>query len=211
MISVGQAHETMLELYTGDLEPSMRQAFFNSSLSKRTPLERNVRYAIALRPWRTSELPSPERLDSALRRAGNGLLTANLLTLYHVARAWDDGLIDLDFGYSLDSQRAWRHRMATMWGVGYKVASWALTIFDPLNCLLIPIDSVHCDRLDIDQRQLRKTDSGYRLYLEMENYIIGECGIEPEYPTSSVAAMLWFNHRNVGATSHAGLSCRIGV
>lgn len=221
MISVGQAHETMLELYTGDLEPSMRQAFFNASLSKRVPLACNTAYAAALRPWRDVDLPDAAYLDSHLRRASRsngliayGLMSSHIQTLYHVERAWNDGTIDLNYGDTLESQRDWRHRMATIWGVGYKVASWALCIYDPYGCLLMPIDTVHCNRLDVPQSLLRKTPSGFQLYNEMEDYMHGEiAAIDPahDYPVTSVSAWLWFEHRNVGTTPHAGLSCRIGA
>jgi hypothetical protein len=218
MVSIEQAHETMLELYTGELEPSMRQALFNASLSKRVPLVCNSAYAIALRPYRELDLPDPEYLNALLKRANRhtgaiayGLMESHLTTLYHVARAWDDGSIDLDYGNTLTSQRDWRHRVARIWGVGYKVASWALCIYDPAGCLLMPIDTVHCDRLGIPQNLLRKTGSGFRLYEEMEDYMREECEVYPEYPCTSVSAMHWFNHRNVGATPHAGLSCRIGA
>lgn len=218
MVTIEQAHETMLELYTGDLEPHMRQAFMNASLSKRVPLVCNSAYAIALRPWRDKRLPDVDYLDATLRRASRntgavayGLMGSHLKTLYHVEYAWETGMVDLDYGDTLESQRAWRSRMARIWGVGYKVASWALCIYDPAGCLLMPIDTVHCDRLDIDQKYLRKTESGFRLYEEMEDYMHNECSVYPEYPITSVAAWLWFNHRNVGATPHAGLSCRIGA
>lgn len=217
-VTIEQAHESMLGLLVGDALPDMRQALFNAALSKRVPLSCNLAYAKALRKWRGRYLPDPDTLDETLRRASRstgalayGLMRSHLVTLYHIERAWDDGLLDTSFGYTLDSQRAWRRRIAEVWGVGYKVASWALTIYDPTNCLLMPIDTIHCDRLGIEQRYLRKTESGFALYEAAEDLMIDECSMEPEYPTSTVAAWLWFNHRGVPVVSHAGLSCRIGV
>lgn len=220
-ITLEQAHDTMLELYDGNLEPSMRQAFFNAALSKRVPLACNTAYAIALRPWRDTNLPDYEYLDATLRRASRntgaiayGLMSSHVKTLYAVQHAWETGIIDLDYGDTLASQRAWRRRMVAIWGVGYKVASWALCIYDPAGCLLMPIDTVHCDRLDIEQNLLYRGEDGRHLYEEMEDYMHWECNAyDPEqaYPTSTVAAWMWFNHRNVGATPHSGLSCRIGA
>lgn len=213
LVTLDNAFDTMLELYDGNEEPSLLQALWNAALSKHMPFESNVAYARALRPFVDTGLPAYDDLYELLRQARRdnggpayGLTGGHVQTLYEIEKAYP-WIATLPIGDTLAEQRSWRHEVARVWGVGYKVASWALQIYDMQSAHVMAVDTIHCQRLDLDARELRKTEAGFRFYNEIEEYLRWECEPYASYPVASVAAWFWFTQRG-GIVAHEGLSCR---
>lgn len=219
IVSIEETASAMMELMRGEEAPDMLSAFRNSALSCRVQLMCNSGYAMTLRKYRCVRLPDRAtlraELETSLRdddsgKLAWGLMELHLNTLYAIDEAWFNGKITLDYGTTLASQRNWRVRMVeAVKGMGWKLVSWALFIYDAINCKLMTIDCIHCDRLGIDQTKLNKTEKGLQLYLDVEDRCIAECqALYPAYLPTITNAMLWLNHRGLGVTSHRGISCR---
>src|SRR5690348_13524087 len=141
IVSICEAIEAMHVLAQGENLPSMLQALRNSSLSKRTFLINNCGYALAIRKYRDQRLPErailEQELRSAIRQDGSGLPAWGLMeghidTLYAIDDAWFNGKIPMDYGSTLESQRVWRDKVISeIKGMGSKLVSWALFIYDP--------------------------------------------------------------------------------
>lgn len=223
--TIEQAIDAMSELAQGDYEPSLLSALRNAALSTRMALINNAGYAIVLRKYRDAPLPDRatllDELKQAVRQDGSNkpawsIMSMHIDALYSIDRLFfdNDGLnlraYDVyNYGDTYESQSAWRDRLASVInGMAMKTLSWALFIYDPYGCLLMTVDTIHCQRVGVQQCSIsgtRHTDA----YRELEQRIRKEClDLYPDVLPTITAAMLWLNFRQQGITSHIGISCR---
>lgn len=222
--SIEQTALAMAELTIGT-DPSLLHALRAAALSPRMNLKCNAGYAQSLCPWRHSPLPGRDDLvavlSQAVRTDGSGkpawgLMQSHISTLYSIDEFWFHGMgwrdIAEDIGGTLDEQRAWRCDMnSNIKGMGFKCLSWAAFIFSPDTCQLLTLDSWHARRLNVDPTSLARDNSLSHAYYEMlESRVIAEVNaLYPGFPPTVGAACLWYNVRNSGPESHAGLNCRV--
>jgi hypothetical protein len=214
----------MAELLNGT-DPSMLHALRAAGLSPRMNLKCNAGYATALCPLRNSPLPWQREelidiLDSAVRSDGSGkpawgVMRSHIDTLYSIDEFWFERggkQIAENVGNTLDEQRAWRCKVNSLIkGMGFKCLSWALFIYSPDTCQLLTLDSWHAKRLQVDGTLLaRDNAASHALYEKLESLTIAEVStLYPGTLSTVGAACLWYNIRNSGPESHAGLNCRV--
>lgn len=224
VVTIEQTAKAMAELARGT-DPSLLHALRAAALSPRMNLKCNAGYATALCPWRNDPLPWRREelidiLDSAVRGDGSGkpawgLMQSHINTLYSIDEFWfSERWCDLvyEIGDTLAEQRLWRCRVNSLIrGMGFKCLSWALFIYAPETCKLLTLDSHHAKRLQVDPSTImRDTLSSHVLYEQLEDKVIAEVNeLYPGYPSTVGAACLWYNVRNSGPESHAGLNCRV--
>ena len=222
--TIEQTANAMAELSNGT-DPSMLHALRAAALSPRVKLMCNAGYATALCPWRNDPLPGREELIGILAQATRtdgsgkpawGLMQSHIDTLYAVDAFWfgrgNWSTVAEDIGNDLDSQRAWRCGMNSLIrGMGFKTLSWAAFIYSPGTCQLLTLDSWHARRLQVDGTLLARDNSAsHALYEQLESLTIAEVNtLYPGYMSTVGAACLWYNVRNSGPESHAGLNCRV--
>ena len=223
-VSIQETYAAMAEILTGDKEPSVLLAYWASALSSRMKLHLNGRYTRIVSQYLFSGLPGREELLDVMGRCPGkqypqGIMGSHIELLYTLEHLHSQGRLNFDAGESLAEQQAWRDRMVDLIpGMGCKLVSWALFIYNPLYCKLLTIDSWHCKRLGIDQGTISgKSVEKRAAYLAVEKRMLAECrGLYPEYPPVIVAAMLWENariaaHASLGESyqPHVELSCRL--
>jgi len=223
-VSIQETYRAMAEIMDGEQEPSVLLAFWASALSPRVPLHLNCHYTRLVAQYVVSGLPEREvLLDELGRKPGNKLppclMGSHIDLLYTLENLYRQGVLNFDTGTSLEAQQAWREKMvALIPGMGCKLVSWALFIYNPLYCNLLTIDCWHCKRLGIEHQSVSGSSQCKRVaYLGAEKRMLSECrALYPEYPPVITAAMLWQNARlsagmsaTNGYQSHRDLSCRI--
>lgn len=221
VVTIEQASRIVDELTAGT-EPSLLHALRVAAMSPRLKLSCNAGYAEALCPWRTSPLPPREELVFVLAQAKRpgtdkpayGIMQSHINTLYAIDEFWWSSVRDYTYeiGTALPAQRRWRCWMNShVRGMGFKCLSWALFIYDPLGCKLLTLDSWHARRLGVDYTTLcRDNSKSHVSYEAYESQVIEEVSkMFPGYLPTVGAACLWFNMRNQGPESHAGLNCRV--
>lgn len=225
--TIEQTQAAMAELNNGT-EPSLLHALRAAALSPRLRLACNAGYAQALCPWRNDPLPWQRDaligiLDQAIRTDGSGRpcfgrMDSHVDTLYAIDEFWFGRNVEWNrsvaysMGEALDTQRAWRCRMNSLIrGMAFKTLSWAAFIYSPETCQLLTLDTWHARRLQVDPTRLARDNSAsHALYEQIESQVIEEVAeLYPGYPSTVGAACLWYNVRNSGPESHAGLNCRV--
>lgn len=216
----------MGELAVGT-NPSMLHALRVAGISPRLQLKNNIGYALRLCQWRDAPLPPREELITDLKMALSpradgslgpawGLMGMHIDTLYAIDAFWfgNPGCQEYvtNIGETLDEQRRWRCWMNdNIWGMGFKTLSWAAFIYSPQTCQLLTLDSWHARRLAVDPSSVaRDLLSSHTLYMQLEDRVIAEVSEKyPCYLPTVGAACEWYNARNSGPESHAGLNCRV--
>lgn len=219
-VSIEETDTAMAQLLYGTQAASIKLAFWNSMLSLQVKLPVNCRHARVMARYVNRPLPpmwqlinelGGEATEDTITRFPSGLMTVHFKGLYAIESLYNQGMLDFDCGDELDCQRAWRDRMVDLIpGMGSKLVSWALFIYDPFNCKLMTVDTVHCSRIGIDQRKLSGSGKAQRAYYRhVEDMLRGEClALFPDRLPAVTAACLWLNFRNEGITSHREISCR---
>lgn len=235
-VSLEDTEKAMGDILYGTQCPNVKLAFFNSMLSLQCRLPTNCRHARVIAQYANRRLPV-NVLDLITVLGGKvsdnapvitypfgltdlkpyvvsfpmNLMPLHIKGLYAIDEFDSKGKLNFDCGSTLESQQAWRDSMVeNIFGMGSKLVSWALFIYNPFDCLLMTVDTVHCSRMGISQVKLSGSASGKReFYVEVEKMLRDEC--IALYPTTLpviTAACLWLNYRNEGITSHKEISCR---
>ena len=222
-VSVQETETAMHELLYGTQCPSIKLAYWNSMLSLQCKLPVNCKHARIMAQYVNKPLPDFNGLidvlggdstrlhNGKIARYPHGLMAVHINGLLAIEKLFNQGLLNFDCGKTLESQRIWRDKMVNLIsGMGSKLVSWALFIYNPYDCLLMTVDTVHCSRIGVKQSSLAGSTKGKREnYCKIEDMLRAECiGLYPDKLPVIVAACLWLNYRNEGATSHKEISCR---
>jgi hypothetical protein len=213
MINLQESQSGILELMYGGKPANLRYALQIASLSVLQRLEENGRLARLLTPFVNEPLPERETLTALLRTAKGVLFGSHLNTLYAIDALWLSGKLAKfeTIPASYEDQVKWRNELVDMiTGMSNKTVSFALLIFAPLQCQLIPYDRHHARRLGNDPNKSLKG----KKYVAFELSIMAErneAGYQ-DIPLGTYAAMLWAIQKDgVDADSypsHKALSCR---
>ncbi len=212
MITLEQTNDAMRELIQPGIA-SGKVAYWNAALSIRNDLERNCNQAGVMRSYANRPLP----LDrSQLRAELCNPMVRTINTLYEIESLWNVGAIHFDCGSTFEEQASWRMDMcACIPGMSMKTVSFALHIFRPFDCMLLPIDCWHARRIG----EIRGLKPNIYLLCEEQTYfdcarLATDEGLG--YAPIVYAACLWLRYRSEHGTnghsssmSHAGLTCYV--
>ena len=213
MISLQASTDGMMELLYGDKPASLLHALRVASLSVLQNLEVNGKMSRLLAPFVNRPLPDRETLTALLRLSHGVIFGSHLDALASIDEAWLNGKISKfeTVPVSYEEQVTWRSELVSLiHGMSYKTVSFALLIYSPLACQLVPVDRHHLRRL---AQNPNRTPTG-------KQYIAIELALQAErdehgyknLPLGTWASWKWAEQRDgVDAESypsHRALSCR---
>lgn len=216
MFQIEQAYTAAWELAeTGGKPRNVKLAIWAGILSANNGLERNGRQVRLVARFAETQA-NEQQLRAALRREGyitgqqiNGMLEAQ--ALYHAGKL--DWLLDMPDSWQ--AWVAWRDKLAKLYSVGYKVASFIALLLYPLDCPFAIIDRHVIRRLNIRGPRSGKLVAALKekSYKAWEQKIAAEAAqASCEYPLGIWHWYTWEQQRNPQATSaesHAALACTL--
>jgi hypothetical protein len=211
-LTLAEVQAAMEELI-GAGTPNVKLAFWNASLSVRTPIKQNCAFARAMRAY--AQRPLPLNRDE-LKAQLPGIMESQVRTLYEIEKLYGAGILHFNAGNTEELQRIWRSSMVScIPGMGCKTVSFALHIYAPSACHILTIDCWHARRLG--HRFGEVSEKNYSLYEEaLRADVEALKSQKPGFWDVTYAAYFWElsrRSRNAGCRdgypSHAGLSCYI--
>lgn len=213
--------------------PSLKLALWIAALSPNQKLSVNGKLGRAMSYYVTCPLP-PNKSDlyDELKPLKAILFRSHVDALYAIEQ-WYNAHVMLGtiheyehVGETYEEQCIWRTKIVSaIRGLGLKTVSFALLIFAPLQCELIPLDRHHLNRLGYTNRKgkAKLSIGNEQEYIKVEKLILQEQSQETiddirNVPLALYAWLLWERYRQEkgaskiveGIESHyaVGLSCR---